>query len=322
MCVSVIVPVYNSAPYLENCLLSIVRQTYGDLEIFCINDGSTDNSGEILRRFAEKDPRVHVLSQENQGVSAARNRGLELASGEWLSFVDSDDELEPDFYETLTALATEHSADIVHCGYKRICLDGTVKDVRGTGRLLVQTPAEAARCLLVGEHFSSGLWNKLYKRNLFSHIRFDTSLKINEDVLANVQVFHEAHQIAFLDVPKYHYFERESSACNRTDMQKKLRDCIDAAEKMLRMHEGDALESVCADRLLRSLTGLYRFHIMEKTPDSRAEREVIHQRICDLQGKSQSARNQWNYRFMRCFPRLYCLVYRAYDKIRTPNWDV
>lgn len=321
MRISVIIPVYNSERYLEKCLSSVIAQTYHDLEILCIDDGSTDNSSKILQMYAARDPRINVFSQKNSGVSAARNRGLELATGEWISFVDSDDELELDMYEILISLAIEHNADIAHCGYKRMCLDGTTKDVCGTGMLLVQNSAEASKCMLEGTYFSNSLWNKLYRRTLFDDVWFDPSLKINEDVLVNVQVFAKANKLAFIDVPKYHYFEREQSACNTTMELRKKQDCVEAAEKMLSLHRGGELESVCADRLMRTLIDLYRYYVLNNR-ETKTECDRIHQKICCLGYEGISARNRWNYRFMRCLPTLYRLVYSLYDRIRTPNWDI
>lgn len=324
MLISVIVPVYNNAPYLSQCLTSILSQTYSDLEIICVNDGSTDNSLEILHAIAQSDPRIIVLSQENAGVSAARNAGLEIAHGDYVAFVDSDDELEPDMYETLLNLATCYQVDIAHCGYKKIHLDGTEKDVQGTGKLLVQDSQEAIECLLTGKFFVGSPCNKLYKRELFSDIHFDTSLKINEDVLVNVQIFLKAKKLVFLDVPKYHYFEREGSSCSRTDLLRKKQDCVAAAEKMLKVCEGTSLEGICASRLLGTLRDLFRAYLLTDKRGTKAVREEICNRISAISPlcKSRSLRNEINYLFMRYLPGLYRAVYTLYDHIRKPNWDI
>jgi glycosyltransferase involved in cell wall biosynthesis len=110
--ISVVVPVYNAERYLEPCLNSILSQTYKNLEILCVNDGSTDGSPEILKRIAATDPRVIVLDQENAGVSAARNRGIDAAHGEWITFVDSDDALDERMYQTLYDNAVKEQAEI------------------------------------------------------------------------------------------------------------------------------------------------------------------------------------------------------------------
>lgn len=115
--VSVIVPVFNVKPYLAECLDSIIHQTYTDLQIILIDDGSTDGSGAVCDAYAAKDARIRVVHQENRGLSAARNRGIELATGEYLNFVDSDDYLLPDCIETLLKLCIEHDADMSICTY-------------------------------------------------------------------------------------------------------------------------------------------------------------------------------------------------------------
>ena len=138
MKISVIVPVYNCDPYVEQCIRSILAQSYTDLEIICVNDGSTDDSGTILDKLACEDARIRVIHQKNAGASAARNMGIDLATGDLITFVDSDDIIEPDMYETLLPYFDEKNVDIVHCGYKRVHLDGSIKDVNGTGKLVRQ----------------------------------------------------------------------------------------------------------------------------------------------------------------------------------------
>ena len=110
--ISVVVPVYNVEAYLERCLDSLINQTLSDIEIICVNDGSTDSSPEKLEEFAKKDSRIKIINQENGGLSAARNTGIEAATGEYIGFVDSDDYVDLDFYEKLYNAATSHNADI------------------------------------------------------------------------------------------------------------------------------------------------------------------------------------------------------------------
>ena len=322
--ISVIVPVYNSGLYLRDCLNSIRAQTYQDLEIICVNDGSTDNSEEILADIAQNDSRIKVLTQENAGVSAARNAGLDAATGDYITFVDSDDALEPDMYEILLNLIEKHQADIAHCGYKKIHLDGSAKNVCGTEELLIQDGIEASKCLLSGEHFTGGLWNKLYRAELVQNTRFDETLKINEDVLFNAQVFQRAGTIVFYDVPKYHYFERQSSACSRTSSIRKKQDTIAAAEKILGIYKNSPVEVYAAKKMYYSLLDLYRAYLFDGIRKNREACGVLHQQVLDVAPLcgDTARRNQMNYGFMRHFPVLYKLVYGLYDRIRKPNWDL
>lgn len=322
--ISVIIPVYNSELYLRDCLNSVLAQTYQDLEIICVNDGSTDNSQDILADIVRQDSRMKVLSQENLGVSMARNAGLDVAMGDYITFVDSDDILEPDIYEVLLSLARKYYADIVHCGYKKIHLDGSTKDVCGTGKLLVQDGQEASRCLLSGKHFAGGPCNKLYRSSLVGRTRFDTTLKINEDLLFNAKLFQKAERTVFLDVSKYHYFERENSACFRTASIRKKQDIVVAAEQILQLFVNTPVESVAANRLYYCLLDLYREYLFDGIRKNRKEFDKIHAHICDIAPlcQSESSRNKNNYRLMHMFPLGYKWVYTLYDHIRKPNWDV
>lgn len=324
MKVSVIVPVYNCEEFLTGCLDSILNQTYQNLEIILVDDGSKDGSGGICDSYAQRDSRVRVIHQMNQGVSAARNAGLEAATGDVITFVDSDDAVESDIYEVLVKLAQEHDADIAHCGYRKIHFDGSTKDVLGTGVLLIQDSWEASRCLLTGQHFTGSPCTKLYRRELFADIRFDPSLKINEDVWMNVQIFRKARKLVFWDVPKYRYYEREQSATRVTKRLKIKRDCVEAAQRMLDLYRDTQLEGACAAKLHYALLDLYRTGLLCDYSGEKSARKEIHKRMKEIPGLSEAApaRSIWNYRFMHYLPWLYVLVYRVFDRIRKPNIDL
>lgn len=128
--ISVMVPVYNVAPYITNCLESLIHQTYTNLEIILVDDGSTDNSLEICQEYAKKDKRIKVIHKENGGLSTARNAGLDVATGDYYSFVDSDDYISTRFYEIMLNVALEHSADIVECDYNKIPFEDVTPENR------------------------------------------------------------------------------------------------------------------------------------------------------------------------------------------------
>lgn len=142
--ISVIIPVYNSEKFLDACIDSIVKQTYQNFEIILVDDGSTDDSPSLCDQYAAQDKRIKVIHQDNQGVSAARNNGLDLATGDLVSFIDSDDTLDEDMYELLVKLFEENSADITHCGYKHLVGD-EVRLVHDTHEIIVQQHDEALR---------------------------------------------------------------------------------------------------------------------------------------------------------------------------------
>ena len=324
MKVSVIVPVYNCGPYVERCIRSILAQTYGDLEIICVNDGSTDDSGNILNALAGEDARICVIHQENAGVSAARNAGIERATGEFITFVDSDDAVEADMYETLLPYFDDEIVDIVHCGYKRIHLDGSVKDVSGTGKLVRQHNCEAAECLLSGKLFVGSLCNKIYRTHLFRNFQMDTSLAINEDILANAEVFCRAHDLVYLDVGKYWMYERKGSVTSDTRQYKLLTDCATAAEKMCAIYRGTSAETAAEERVLTARINLYRWYVLHALANSRSERNALDKTIADIwkKRKNRFLKQRLNYMLLRHVPGLYKLAYTVYDRIRVPNWDV
>lgn len=321
--ISVIVPVYNTSKFLRKCLDSIIAQTYSDLEIICINDGSTDNSLEILNEFASKDKRIIVFSQENSGVSSARNRGLEIATGDYISFVDSDDSLAPNMYSVLIELMQKYAADIAHCGYRRVKENNSFVDIKGTEEILVHSSNEALHYLLSGSLFVGGLWNKLISKKLFENVRFDSTLRFNEDVLVCFNTFSKARSIVFYDAPLYCYYEHKSSTCSVTNALIKAVDCCKAAKMMFDLSHGSLFYDA-GIRYLYSLIGLYRAYLFESIKNTKAQRKLIKDEIKRLnnQNLTISRKQQFNYHFMKSLPQLYRLFYKIYDSIRTPNWDV
>ena len=226
--ISVIVPAYNNAPWIGRCLDSLLAQTYENIEIIAVDDGSLDNTYAIMCAYAEKDSRVKVIHQENAGVTAARLRGVEEATGEWIGFVDGDDMVEPWMYEHLISNACKYGADISHCGYVLIFSDGTHQKHSGTGVLRYQDRNTAIRDLLEGKLIESGLCNKLFKYDLFQGIAsiMNYSIKNNEDILMNYYLFSQAKKSVFEDVCPYHYIVREGSVTRRKLSENKIYDPI------------------------------------------------------------------------------------------------
>lgn len=323
--ISVIVPVYNKTPYIEKCLEDICNQTYQDLEIICINDGSTDGSEEIIKTFMKKDARFRYVEQENQGVSAARNRGLELAKGEYISFIDCDDGIERDMYDFLLRLLEKHDADIAHCGYKKIHLDGSITEVGSSAVQLKQNREEALECLIGGKHFTGSLCTKLYKASLFTNVKFDEQLRINEDLFVNFKVFKKANKIVFDGATKYLYFERGESSSTRIQNEKKLLDSLKVAEYIFDECKNDTcLNKTATGKLFYALTNVYRYYIFNPSQSDIIIKRALRNRIKEISPlcKAVSLKYRINYRFMRFFPEIYKVLYQIYNSVRKPNWDV
>lgn len=319
MTISVIVPVYNSAPFLAACLDSILAQTHRELEILLINDGSTDGSDEICDRYAAMDHRIRVIHKENGGVSSARNKGLTLAAGDLISFIDSDDTLEPEMYEVLIRLMEEHDADISHCGYKHLVRD-EVRLVHNTKEIRIQTREEALSCFVRGTLFGSGLWNKLFRRGVLEGISFREDLKNNEDILFNFEAFSRAACSVFADYPLYNYVARfGTSAVFTIPSEKKIRDSCEVSAAIYDSLKGSALQDAAAVRHLRSLRGYY-LHCARYAPE---KCDTIRRNILQIARESGDlGRNMSiNVNLIRYCPRLFRLVYTTYDKLRKPQWE-
>ena len=168
--ISVIVPVYNVAAYLPECLDSILSQDYDKLEVILIDDGSTDDSGAICDDYARRDSRIRVIHQKNGGAAAAKNAGLRAATGEYLSFADSDDFLEPGAYAYMLALLKENDADIVRCAFQNRFRTRTEQWLAGEDRCVMEGKTFLVR--FTTDWTCGLLWNKLYKRALFDGIFF------------------------------------------------------------------------------------------------------------------------------------------------------
>lgn len=233
--ISVIIPAYNIAPYLPRCLESLQMQTYPHLELIVVDDGSTDNTPEVLAACAQEDSRIRVIRKENGGVTRARLRGAAEASGAWIGFVDGDDICDPDMFLRLQENGTAQQADISHCGYKMIYPDGRVDYYYNTGRTVVQDHVQGCLDLLNADFVEPGLCNKLFRRELFDGLAewMDNSIRINEDLLMNFYLFRKANRSVYEDFCPYHYLLRKGSATKSLLNIHKLRDPLEVQRKML-----------------------------------------------------------------------------------------
>ena len=222
--ISVIVPVYRVEKYLERCVKSILSQTYKNLEVILVDDGSPDQCPAICDACAEKDARVKVIHQENKGLSGARNAGIDAASGEYLAFVDSDDYVSPHFIEELYQLLQDTGCAIGQCRFSYVKGDGLVEEGDSAfciyrGESLMEQlygPEEKATCFVVA-------WNKLYRAELFKEtgIRYPEG-RIHEDEATTYRLFHEAKKLAFLDRALYGYYTENGGSITSVFSAKRL----------------------------------------------------------------------------------------------------
>lgn len=200
--ISIIIPVYNALPTLAHCIESILTQTYSDFELLLINDGSTDNSGSICNDYAARDTRVRAIHQKNMGASLARRNGIDASQGDYLTFVDADDFLEPQYLELLAdALLRYPEAKIAACGVVKH-RKGDRYDVSSSDEVVCLDSAELHRRFFAYEFW--GFWGKLYHRSVFDGIYFPV-YTINEDYVVMVQLFQRYGQMIYVGAQLYHY---------------------------------------------------------------------------------------------------------------------
>ena len=225
--ISVIVPVYNVAAYLPQCLDSILGQDHEKLEVILIDDGSKDESGAICEKYAAQDSRVKVIHQQNAGAAAAKNAGLRAATGEYLSFVDSDDYLEPEVYGYMLSVLKETGADVVQFAFRDVYRVRTEDQVFRAGRNEEDQISYLRR--LPGDWTCSLLWNKLYKRSLYDGIFFEEGHRIDDEYFT-YQGIMNAKKIVCDDRIIYNYRKRASGAMSSPQAREKL--VFDRADSM------------------------------------------------------------------------------------------
>lgn len=208
--ISVIVPIYKVEPYLDRCVGSIVAQTYEKLEIILVDDGSPDNCGAMCDAWAEKDSRIEVIHKENGGLSDARNAGLAVATGEYISFIDSDDWIEPNFIQKLYHAMGQTGADIAECATAYVDEGGNILRNRNAAPVVEMDKLEALRRLVLEDGIYQTVWNKLYRREVIDGILFEKG-KHHEDDFWTYQIFDRIKKLAVVERPMYYYLQRSGS---------------------------------------------------------------------------------------------------------------
>ena len=227
--ISIIVPVYNVEQYLERCVESLINQTYKNIEIILVDDGATDNSGQLCDELAQRDPRIVVYHKENGGLSDARNYGIDKASGDYIGFIDSDDFIDDDMYEVLLSNILEYNADISFCRIYDINDGENIEKDKTKNEPFVLSSEEMVKNVLEAKVFSVTAGNKLYKKSLFDNLRFEKG-KIAEDAFLMIDLLSSCEIIVATFVKKYYYVHRENSITTQKFTPKFL-DVIEAYEK-------------------------------------------------------------------------------------------
>lgn len=227
--ISVIVPIYNVEQYLDRCITSIVNQTYKNLEIILVDDGSPDNCPEMCDDWAKKGERITVIHKENGGLSDARNIGTQEATGILVAYIDSDDWLEEDALEKMYLRMQADDSDIVSCGVKWVKEDETIINEASVARDEVLNTESAMKEIIADGKLKQHVWNKLYRRNMIADIPFEKG-KYHEDVFWSYQVFGRAKKVSLMRESFYHYVQRANSIMGERYSVKRL-DALDAIQQ-------------------------------------------------------------------------------------------
>lgn len=233
--ISVIIPVYNAEKHLRRCIDSIVNQEYRNLEIIIINDGSTDSSLDICKELCARDKRIRIYNTVNKGVSSARNLGLDNARGDYIGFVDSDDYISREMYRELIGAITEYDADIAECGFiveDKIGIEIARKNLRES---ITEGSYDCSIQYLTMDNTFNYNWNKLYKKNMFTNIRYP-QLAYSEDFVVNVMTTYKCSRKITIEGCYYHYLVNEEGAVMKPFSERKL-DMIEAGKSMIKFHD-------------------------------------------------------------------------------------
>jgi glycosyltransferase involved in cell wall biosynthesis len=300
--ISVIVPIYNVERYLEKCLESIINQTFINLEIILINDGSTDFSGSICEKYKNKDNRIILIHKKNEGLSAARNKGLSIATGDYISFVDSDDFLDLNMYEILYKNIEKENADIVSCNYYKYYSDKKYdKNIVFKKKIIYKKKEIFGKDLFNNYQMDIDVWNKLYKKEIFKDIKFPYK-KVCESTYIMMSIFNKANCIVVIPDCLYFYRKREKSIMNLIELKNEIN---------MDLIEGRIIMAIDYNNYYNLKEGIeLLFHVYKTSFDmivlsSKRKKFMIYEKIlCDLLNELLKKNISWKIKlgiWKRCF---------------------
>ena len=285
--VSIIIPVYNCEQYLQRTLETVTGQSYQNLEIIYVDDGSSDGSADVIRSYMKKDQRIKLISQTNHGVSYARNAGLKAASGTLITFADADDYVDPHYVETMVTAIWEEQADIACSSFilHRPDLDIPFHD---DGKKHVWNAIEAQKCLVSGEFLEPGVWAKMFRRKMISDILFHSDVKYYEDYLWALEAFCRCNKVVFLAKATYHYVLHPNSATTNAPALKRLQDSIYVTETAAAMPFTNEIHEILDRKRLVGYLDNYNSLLYCKGQGIKLKKREIRQKI--LSEKEQYSR--------------------------------
>ena len=290
--ISIVIPIYNAEDHLQRCVDSVLNQTEKNIEIILVDDGSTDNSIEICKNYLNQDKRVQLIHQENSGVSAARNRGIEQACGEYIGFIDSDDWIEPNMYECLLREANQASADIVMCDARTVYEDGkiqadTITQLSAnqilqksdfTPSLLLEMAGSAWRCIYKNHRYTA-------KRQKQNALLFPLGVKFSEDRIFNLYAFGQANKICYIKKAFYNRYMNKKSAVHRfhQDYFEACKRSMDGIEQAVRYawEDDNELQKAYLSQFITGAIGAICNYYYKTSTLRAAERKKMVKGLCE-----------------------------------------
>ncbi len=317
---SVIVPAYNVAEWLPRCLDSILLQTYKNLEVLVIDDGSSDETPQIADRYAARDARIRAIHQQNRGLVETRERGIREAKGEYVGFVDGDDEIVPEMYERLLNNALSHHAQISQCGILYCFYDGRRKPVRGTGKLMEYERTEGCAALLRGSEMEPSLCNKIFHSSILADSCLDPSVINNEDMLRNIVLFDRAERSVMEDFCGYLYWRRNDSMSNNRKAAENGRNILRARE-LIREYVPQALKEEAQNNCTYGAISVFNSLICNDSAEAINVREQCRRTLREglKKGKGLPSKTRAKAFAIIYFPVVYKAAERVHIRQRNKN---
>ena len=308
--ISIIVPIYNIEEYISKCIDSLIRQTYTNIEILLIDDGSTDQSGVIADEYAKIDSRIIVYHKENGGLSDARNFGIDRAKGQYIAFVDGDDFIYPQMYEILKKYLCKENADISLCEYDS-GPDGDKNKIVETSELVCRV-VTGKEILTTYSVIYVVAWNKLYRTDIFSDVRYPKG-RFHEDEFVAHRLLFKCKKIVFIKESFYFYRKRSQSIMSKISM-KRIVDGVEAWQDRLSFFENKKIDYIISrllDSYLSHIVNTYFYCLkMEQINDKRIFKYLVN--------TERSALRQYKGRVVALKYKLFCIhpdLYRIWNKI-------
>lgn len=312
--ISIVIPVYNAEKTLERCTKSILNQTYTNIEVIFINDGSLDNSGHILKHFEKLDNRIRYISLKNGGVSRTRNIGISQAKGKYIAFVDADDIIECTMMEKLYLAVQQYNADIAICKYDTELIEGTHNEVAES--VAISKTELLNELMLPKQDIDSFVWNRLYRSDLIknNNIQFDENIKVCEDTLFNFQCTMAADKLVLVPCHLYHYRINRDSVMFRTVFNPDKLTANKAYEIIIKKAEGNCKKNAEVGCMLFNVIIMFQVckygYKLDKNDINSIKKHLKLNGLTFMKSEVK-LKYKFGYWLVRCCPRILSLIYKG-----------